>query len=197
MSSRACKLSPVCPSRAPRAPRDAGCCSALELHVLLSIARVGGASSDRQRVFSSSSLSSECVLELHPADVIMESIFKGFSRAKDGVVLAAEKTKQGMTGAAEMTKDGVMFVVAGKTVTGVTQVGGAVVTGVTTVAQKTVVGAGNIVAGAGLGRKDPAKHACPAVPSLGACSPPPVIGDKPHANVISHIETVFSERGAA
>ena len=35
---------------------------------------------------------------------------KGFSKAKDGVVAAAEKTKQGVTGAAEMTKDGVMFV---------------------------------------------------------------------------------------
>lgn len=35
---------------------------------------------------------------------------KGISKAKDGVVAAAEKTKQGVTGAAEMTKDGVMFV---------------------------------------------------------------------------------------
>ena len=35
---------------------------------------------------------------------------KGFSKAKEGVVAAAEKTKQGVTGAAEMTKDGVMFV---------------------------------------------------------------------------------------
>lgn len=35
---------------------------------------------------------------------------KGFSKAKDGVVAAAEKTKQGVTGAAEMTKDGVMYV---------------------------------------------------------------------------------------
>lgn len=35
---------------------------------------------------------------------------KGFSKAKDGVVAAAEKTKQGVTEAAEMTKDGVMFV---------------------------------------------------------------------------------------
>lgn len=35
---------------------------------------------------------------------------KGFSKAKEGVVAAAEKTKQGVTGAAGMTKDGVMFV---------------------------------------------------------------------------------------
>ncbi|EAX06035.1 SNCA isoform 10 [Pan troglodytes] len=84
----------------------------------------------------------------------MDVFMKGLSKAKEGVVAAAEKTKQGVAEAAGKTKEGVLYVVAEKTKEQVTNVGGAVVTGVTAVAQKTVEGAGSIAAATGFVKKD-------------------------------------------
>ncbi|XP_067830224.1 alpha-synuclein-like isoform X2 [Heptranchias perlo] len=84
----------------------------------------------------------------------MDVFMKGLSKAKEGVVAAAEKTKQGVAEAAGKTKDGVLYVVAEKTKEQASLVGGAVVTGMSTVAQKTVEGAGNIAAATGLVKKE-------------------------------------------
>uniref|UniRef100_A0A8C5MDT8 Beta-synuclein n=1 Tax=Leptobrachium leishanense TaxID=445787 RepID=A0A8C5MDT8_9ANUR len=73
----------------------------------------------------------------------MDVFMKGLSKAKEGVVAAAEKTKQGVAEAAEKTKEGVLYVVAEKTKEQASQLGGAVISG-----------AGNIAAATGLVKKD-------------------------------------------
>uniref|UniRef100_A0A8D0BBQ9 Beta-synuclein n=1 Tax=Salvator merianae TaxID=96440 RepID=A0A8D0BBQ9_SALMN len=73
----------------------------------------------------------------------MDVFMKGLSKAKEGVVAAAEKTKEGVAVAAEKTKEGVLYVVAEKTKEQASQLGGAVFSG-----------AGNIAAATGLVKKE-------------------------------------------